>query len=101
MSSFVMPEHTFLLEEYAYLLEFSLATYETLCCRAKQPKGELDRHEGIIRHGLHTLGTDLKNPTLAQARRSPRVLEIAQMIEKEGYDAGVQRYFNQHRYRIG
>jgi hypothetical protein len=76
-------------------LECTLATYTILCDRKKQPKAELDRHEAIIKHAFNDIGQDLKDVTPEMASR---VARIAKDIAREGYEAGIQRYFNRHRY---
>jgi hypothetical protein len=80
-----------------YLLETTLATYEALCCRKKRPQGELSRLSVIVKQGTNDIGTDLK---LVDPSTFPRVGKIAQYVGQEGYEAGVQRYFNEKRYGI-
>ncbi len=80
-----------------FLLEALLTTYETLCDRKKRPQGELSRLSTIIKQGMSDIGVDLK---LINPSTFPRVGRIAQYVGQEGYEAGIQRYFNEKRYGI-
>lgn len=80
-----------------YLLEATLATYESLCGRKQKPQGELSRLSLIVKHAASDVGVDLK---LVDAATFPRVGKIAKYVGQEGYEAGIQRYFNEKRYGI-
>jgi hypothetical protein len=80
-----------------YLLEMMLVTYEALCDRKNKPQGELNRLSTIVKQGANDIGADLK---LVNPSTFPRVGKIAQYVGQEGYEAGIQRYFNENRYGI-
>lgn len=88
-----------IIHRYADLLECTMATYEFLAHKSKQPKGEMRRHQSIITHAIMNLHPQLHQALLLNkdgiTRRIPmRLLQTLSYIETLGLDKGVKEYFD-------
>jgi hypothetical protein len=99
-------DKAFIVKCYARLLETTLASYEHFCLLKKQPKGELDRYEAILKGAFQDMAKDLQElrksevPHMGPGTSHPRVDEILANIEREGIEAGVARIIVKTRYGV-
>lgn len=91
---------------YRYLLDCTMATYESACTVKRTPKYELDRLEAIICSSFDAMTGDLAalGDRVSGDGISPRwefggrVTRVLRYIGNEGVTDGTRRYFLETRY---
>lgn len=98
--------HVYAIWEHAYLLECTMATYEKLAGLKKQPKGELDRHESIIKDAVRKMGQEYlavgDQQRGADTRSVPRLNEVLSGAKNgRTLSEAIEAWFNKVRYGVG
>lgn len=101
MSDVLSVGELIIMRKYAHLIECTLATYEWMGLRAKsaQPKGQMLRHESLVKTAIVDLHPQLVLALLRTKdgvthRLPTRLLTILGYIDTLGLDRGIQEYFN-------
>jgi hypothetical protein len=91
---------------YRYLLDCTMATYESACAVKRTPKHELDRLEAMICSSFEAMAGNLAalGERVSGDGISPRwefggrVTRVLSYIVKEGVTEGTRRYFMETRH---
>lgn len=107
-ASEITNDHLYAVKSHAYLLECVMATYSSLLAKKSSPKGEIDRHESIIKDSFMAMASDFQKTRFlpsfkAKWHTTPRLFEILDYMSMKGDNAeeAVCRYINKNRYGVG
>ncbi len=95
----------YIVQSYGYLLECTMATYESLCLKRSSSKSEIRRHESIIRTSFENMHKELAYQASVHKvynhkwTNCVRVRDVLKLIAAEGLEHGVARYVLVHSHR--